>query len=69
VRLLLAKYAEWQEDDQFLIDSCANSRMAKTPNIMTNVKKILERRLNNEVLVCNQSGEVDVRMYDPEGDR
>jgi GAG-pre-integrase domain len=23
---------------------------------------------NNEVLVCNQSGDVDVRMYDPEGD-
>jgi hypothetical protein len=23
---------------------------------------------NNEVLVCNQSGDIDVRMYDPEGD-
>jgi GAG-pre-integrase domain/Integrase core domain len=38
---------------------------------MTNVKKIPERKFvtaNNEALVCNQLGDVDVRMYDPEGD-
>jgi GAG-pre-integrase domain/Integrase core domain len=38
---------------------------------MTNVKKIPEGKIvtaNNEVLVCNQSGDVDVRMCDPEGD-
>jgi hypothetical protein len=46
--------------------------MAKTRNIMTKVKKMLERKItsaNNEVLACNQSGEADVRMYNPEGDR
>jgi hypothetical protein len=45
--------------------------MAKTRNIMTNVKQAPGRKIvaaNNEVLVCNQSGDVDVRMYDPEGD-
>jgi hypothetical protein len=70
MRLLMAKYVEEQED-QFLIDSGASSHMAKTRNIMINVKKIPKRKIvtaNNEVLVCNQSGDVDVRMYDPEGD-
>jgi hypothetical protein len=35
---------------------------------MTNVKNIPERTIvtaNNKVLVCNQSGDGDVRMYDP----
>jgi hypothetical protein len=71
MRLLMAKDAEEQEVDQFLTDSGASSHMAKTRNIISNVKKIPERTIvtaNNEVLVCNQSGDVDVRMYDPEGD-
>jgi gag-polypeptide of LTR copia-type len=71
MRLLMAKDAKEQEDDQVLIDSGASSHKAKTRDIMTSVKKIPERKIvtaNNEVLVCNQSGDVDVRMYDPEGD-
>jgi hypothetical protein len=71
MRLLTAKDAKEQEDDQFLNDSGASSHMAKPRNIMTNVKKIPERKTvtaNNEVLVCNRSGDVDVRVYDPEGD-
>jgi hypothetical protein len=67
----MAKDAKEKEDDHFLIDSGASSHMAKTRNIMSNVKKIPGRKIvtaNNEILVCNQSGDVDVRMYDPEGD-
>jgi gag-polypeptide of LTR copia-type/Zinc knuckle len=61
MRLLTAKDAKEQEDDQFLNDSGASSHMAKPRNIMTNVKKIPERKTvtaNNEVLVCNRSGDV-----------
>jgi hypothetical protein len=70
MRLLMAKDVEEQED-QFLIDSGASSHMAKTRNIMINVKKIPERKIvtaKNDVLVCNQSGDIDVRLHDPEGD-
>jgi hypothetical protein len=40
----MAKDVEEQED-QFLIDSGASSHLAKTRHIMTNEKKIPERRL------------------------
>jgi hypothetical protein len=56
------------EEDQFLIESGASSLTATTRNIMTNVKMTPEGKIvtaNNEVLVCNQPGDVDLRMYDP----
>jgi hypothetical protein len=71
MRILMAKAEEEQKENHVLIDSGASSHMATTRNIMTNEKKIPERKIvtaNNEVLVCNQSGDADVRMYDPEGD-